>query len=142
MNKEVIILIFATCVLGYLNVSFEYQNWTQPELDTSSINRATPDLNRIDVEGVKLFSLYSNYYSSITGDSEMRVSETQINSIELDKLVRNIEKAPAAEESPVAEKEPAAEEAAPEAAAEETPATEEAVPEATTVYTPFCDAVD
>ena len=91
MNKEVIILIFATCVLGYLNVSFEYQNWTQPELDTGSINRATPDLNRIDIEGVKLFSLYSNFYSSIAGESEEKVVETLIETIALDELVSNAE---------------------------------------------------
>ena len=91
MNKEVIILIFATCVLGYLNVSFEYQNWTQPELDTGSINRATPDLNRIDIEGVKLFSLYSNFYNSIAGESEEKVEGTLIETIALDELASNAE---------------------------------------------------
>ena len=86
MKKDIIILIFVTCVLGGLNVSFNYHNWSKPQLDTSCISNATPDINNIDIEGVRLFSLYTNFFKSFGLDYNINIEASTTESLDLNSL--------------------------------------------------------
>ncbi|MBM72154.1 MAG: hypothetical protein CL847_05175 [Crocinitomicaceae bacterium] len=86
MKKDIIVLIFVTCVLGGLNVSFNYHNWSKPQLDTSCISNATPDINNIDIEGVRLFSLYTNFFESFGLDYKVNIESSTTESLDLDSL--------------------------------------------------------
>lgn len=64
MNKEIIILVICTILLGLSSIDWEYSNWTQPNINQNVAHVSVLDNSNIQPTDLELFGMLSNFYTS------------------------------------------------------------------------------
>lgn len=64
MNKEIIILVICTILLGLSSIDWEYSNWTQPNINKNVAHVSVLDNSNIQPTDLELFGMLSNFYTS------------------------------------------------------------------------------
>ena len=64
MNKEILILVICTILLGLSSIDWEYTNWTQPNINQNIAHVSVLDNSNIQPTDLELFGMFSNFYSS------------------------------------------------------------------------------
>ena len=64
MNKEIIILVICTILLGLSSIDWKYSNWTQPNINQNVAHVSVLDNSNIQPTDLELFGMLSNFYIS------------------------------------------------------------------------------
>ena len=90
MKKEILILIGLGVISGFFSIKGEINDWDTPEIDDDIIEESIPYLN-VNVEDVKLFAFFSNFFNQTSPSEDLPVSinnkEEKNNKTDLVKLL-------------------------------------------------------